>query len=78
MSIAADSPMRIPVVPAAPSTGNNPFAMAAPPCTLTIAPMTAGIGGSARRLRSFMPSLYRVALIPGINSLVDPADVEIV
>ena len=40
----ADSPMRMPAVPAVPISGNSPFAKAAPPWTLTTDKITAGTG----------------------------------
>ena len=49
---SADSPMRRLVVPAAPSTGNKPLAMAAPPCTLTMESSTAGTAGREKREES--------------------------
>ena len=48
----AERPMRSPVVPVAPNTGKSRFAIAAPPCTLTIARSTAATGGSVRRGRA--------------------------
>jgi hypothetical protein len=45
-SISADRPILTDAVLAAPNCGNKPLAIAAPPCTLMMAPKTAGNGGT--------------------------------
>jgi hypothetical protein len=52
--MSADNPMRTEAVPAGPMTGNNPFAMVAPPWTLNTASRIDATGGSATPLALFM------------------------
>src|ERR1700682_420806 len=52
--MSADNPMRTAAVPAAPMTGNSPFAMVAPPCTLKTANRIDATGGNATLLELFI------------------------
>ena|SRR5438132_7064228 len=75
----ADNPIRTATVPAAPMTGNIPFAMVAPPCTLKTANRIDTTGGSAIFLELFIrpilspdagPFVAKTGLHPGLQLIV--------